>query len=145
MTILSTLKLVEFKPQIGGGRIQMRRRKLTEKIDQQIMLASDPSYRPTKIVWTKDGNGSDQRREMPKRIKRWWVQNVDGTVQLTIRYGAKALEFAKGKSAIECASISEVSDVLTKVKEATINGELDGMLSGNFGPSVGIKSKEAVK
>ena len=123
----------------------MRRRKLTEKIDQQIMLASDPSYRPTKIVWTKDGNGSDQRREMPKRIKRWWVQNVDGTVQLTIRYGAKALEFAKGKSAIECVSISEVSDVLTKVKEATINGELDGMLSGDFGPSVGIKSKEAVK
>jgi hypothetical protein len=123
----------------------MRRRKLTEKIDQQIMLASDPSYRPTKIVWTKDGNGSDQRREMPKRIKRWWVQNVDGTVQLTIRYGAKALEFAKGKSAIECASVAEVSGVLTKVKEATINGELDGMLSGDFGPSVGIKSKEAVK
>ena len=123
----------------------MRRRKLAEKIDQQIMLASDPSYRPTKIVWTKDGNGSDQRREVPKRIKRWWVQNVDGTVQLTIRYGAKALEFAKGKSAIECVSISEVSGVLTKVKEAAINGELDGMLIGDFGPSVGIKSKEVVK
>ena len=145
MTILNTLKLVEFKPHNAGGRIQMRRRKLAEKIDQQILLANDPSYRPTKIVWTKDVNGSEQRRETPKRIKRWWVQNMDGTVQLTIRYGSKTLELAKGMSAIECASASDVSDVLTKVREAAISGEIDEILNGDFGPTVCIKSKRAVK
>ena len=145
MTILNTLKLVEFKPHNAGGRIQMRRRKLAEKIDQQILLANDPSYRPTKIVWTKDGNGSEQRRETPKRIKRWWAENTDGTVQLTIRYGNKALELAKGKSAIECASVSTVPDVLTKIKEAVTKGELDDILNGEFGPAVGIKSNRLVK
>ena len=134
MTILNTLKLVEFKPHNAGGRIQTRRRKLAEKIDQQIMLANDAAYHPTKLVWVKDENGSEQRREVPKRVKRWWIQNVDGTVQLTIRYGSKALELAKGKSAIECASASEVAAVLTKVKEAAINGELDSVLNGDFGP-----------
>jgi len=145
MTILNTLKLVEFKPHSGGGRIQMRRRKLAEKIDQQILLANDPSYRPIKIVWTKDSNGLEQRRETPKRIKRWWVQNIDGTVQLTIRYGSKALELAKGKSAIECASVAAVSDVLLKIKAAAESGELDVILSGDFGPSVSILSNRATK
>ncbi|OYU69211.1 MAG: hypothetical protein CFE28_03860 [Alphaproteobacteria bacterium PA2] len=145
MAILNTLKLVEFKPHNGGGRVQLRRRKLADKIDQQILLANDPSYRPTKIVWTKDGNGSEQRREIPKRIKRWWVQNMDGTVQLTIRYGSKALELAKGKCAIECASVAEISDVLTKIKAAAENGELDEILNGDFGPSISILSNRASK
>jgi len=145
MTILNTLKLVEFKPQNGGARIHNRRRKLAEKIDQQILLANDPSYRPTKIVWTKDEHGSEQRRETPIRIKRWWVQKMDGTVQLTIRYGSKALELAKGKTAIECSSASEVAPILTRVKEAAINGELDQVLSGEFGPNSGKSSENNVK
>jgi hypothetical protein len=134
MTILSTLKLVEFKPQNAGGRIQGRRRKLAEKIDQQIQLASDASYRPTKFIWVKDENGLEQRREVPKRIKRWWVTNVDGTAQLTIRYGSKALELAKGKNAIECANQSGVAEALASIKQAVMNGELDIVLDGNFGP-----------
>lgn len=145
MTILNTLKLVEFKPHNAGGRMQMRRRKLVEKIDHQILLANDPSYRPTKIIWLKDEHGSEQRREVPKRINRWWAENTDGTVQLTIRYGSKALELAKGKSAIECASASTVSDVLTKIKEAVTKGELDDILNGELGPAVGIKLNRLVK
>jgi hypothetical protein len=145
MTILNTLKLVEFKPRNGGGRIQMRRRKLADKIDQQILLANDPSYCPTKIVWTKDANGSEQRREAPKRIKRWWVEHTDGTVQLTIRYGTKTLELAKGKTAIECSSVAEVAPTLTRVKEAAINGELDQVLSGEFGPNSGKSSENKLK
>ncbi|MFE2008994.1 DUF6641 family protein, partial [Pseudomonas guariconensis] len=63
-----------------------------------------------------------------KRIKRWWVANSDGTVQLTVRYGSKPLELAKGKNAIQCSDIKEISMVLGKVKEAVLNGELDAML-----------------
>ena len=34
------------------------------------------------------------------RIKRWWIEREDGSVHLTVRYGSKPLEFAKGKNAI---------------------------------------------
>ncbi|MEY4641066.1 MAG: hypothetical protein RLZZ227_1060 [Pseudomonadota bacterium] len=80
-----------------------------------------------------------QIERINKRIKRWWILNADDTVQLTVRYGSKPIELAKGKNAIQCANASEVSMVLTKVKEAVLNGELDAAL--NIVTAVGSKSK----
>jgi hypothetical protein len=128
MSFLNALKLVEFKPQHASGAVFVRRRKLADKIAQQISLASDPSYTPTKIVTLTDENGNEQRREVAKRIKRWWVTNADGTVQLTVRYGSKPLEFAKGKNAIELSSVSEVASTLIVISDAVKNGELDASL-----------------
>ena len=130
MTILASLKLVEFRPETAGGRIAMRRRKLADKIDQQISLSSDPAYAPTKIVTVTDSDGNQQRREVAKRIKRWWVANSDGTAQLTVRYGSKPIEFAKGKNAIACSAVSEIASILTQVKQAVMSGELDTALEG---------------
>ena len=64
------------------------------------------------------------------------VTNIDGTVQLTIRYGSKALELAKGKSAIECAATAEVGPTLQKVKDAVLSGELDSLLEKQVGPVI---------
>lgn len=128
MSVIASLKLVEFKPEHAQGRIFMRRRKLADKIDQQINLASDPAYAPMKIITVTDNEGNQQRKEVAKRIKRWWVANSDGTVQLTVRYGSKPLELAKGKNAIQCSDIKEIGTVLGRVKEAVMNGELDAML-----------------
>lgn len=75
-----------------------------------------------------DENGNEQRREVAKRIKRWWVTNADGTVQLTVRYGSKPLEFAKGKNAIELSSASEIASTLIVISDAVKNGELDASL-----------------
>jgi hypothetical protein len=85
-------------------------------------------------VSSKDESGVEARREVPKRIKRWWAQNLDGTVQLTIRYGSTAIELAKGKTAIECATASDIAPTLEKVKEAVLVGELDRMLDKQVGP-----------
>lgn len=77
----------------------------------------------------KPPNGNEQRREVAKRIKRWWVTNADGSVQLTVRYGSKPIEFAKGKNAIELSSASEISPTLTAISDAVMNGELDAALA----------------
>jgi len=45
-----------------------------------------------------------------------------------VRYGNKPIEFAKGKNAIELASVAEVADVLRKVREAVELGELDALI-----------------
>ncbi len=129
MSFLDALKLVEFKPQHASGAVFVRRRKLADKIAQQINLASDAAYAPTKIVTVKDENGNEQRREVAKRIKRWWVTNADGSVQLTVRYGSKPIEFAKGKNAIELSSASEIVPTLTAISDAVMNGELDAALA----------------
>lgn len=129
MSFLNALKLVEFKPQHASGAVFVRRRKLADKIAQQINLASDAAYAPTKIVTVKDENGNEQRREVVKRIKRWWVTNADGSVQLTVRYGSKPIEFAKGKNAIELSSASEIAPTLTAISDAVMNGELDAALA----------------
>lgn len=129
MSAITSLKLVEFKPQHASGAVFVRRRKLVEKIAQQISLASDPAYAPTKIVTLTDENGNEHRREVAKRIKRWWVTNADGSVQLTIRYGSKLIELAKGKNAIELASSSEIAPTLQLISDAVVNGELDAAVA----------------
>lgn len=135
MSFLNALKLVEFKPQHSSGAVFVRRRKLADKIAQQINLASDAAYAPTKIITVTDENGNEQRREVAKRIKRWWVTNADGSVQLTVRYGSKLIELAKGKNAIELSSASEIAPTLTVISDAVMNGELDAALviSSTFG------------
>lgn len=140
MSFLNDLKLVEFKPQNAQGRIFVRRRKLVDKIEQQIKLVSDASYAPTKLIWAADENGVQQRREVSKRIKRWWVENIDGSAQLTIRYGSKPLEISKGKNAILCENVSLIGITLEKIKQATINGELDVILNNQVSSVRNAKS-----
>lgn len=88
------------------------------------------AHAPTKLIWAADESGVQQRREVAKRIKRWWVENIDGTAQLTIRYGSKPLELVKGKNAIECESVSVIATILEAVKQAVIDGEFDSILNG---------------
>ena len=130
MSFLNKLKLIEFKPQQAQGRINVRRQKLVDKIEQQLKLAADPLYTPTKLIWATNESGVKMRREVPKRIKRWWCENVDGSAQLTIRYGSKPLEIVKGKNAIACESVAVISSTLECVRQAVIDGEFDIILNG---------------
>ena len=141
MSLITSLKLIEFRPETAQGRIFVRRRKLAEKIDQQINLADDAAFIATKIVTVTDENGNQHRREVAKRIKRWWIVNADDTVQLTVRYGSKPIELAKGKNAIACANVAEVGTVLSKVKEAVLKGELDTAL--NSVTAIARKAKQS--
>ena len=128
MAILNALTLVTYAPKHGMDRETLRRRKLIEKIDEQIRVAADPTYKATRWVWVK-GEGGSQRIEVPKRLKRWWSQSATGTTHLTIRYGSKVLALSKdGKNAIQCRD-DEVAGVLAKVKDAVANGEMDEQLS----------------
>ena len=62
------------------------------------------------------------------RIRRWWDIKADGTVQLTIRYGSKPLELAKGKNAVEIASEAELVGTLEQIRDAVEQGELDELI-----------------
>jgi hypothetical protein len=132
MTLLNNLKFVTLAPRTNSNPIALRRRKLAAKIDEQLALAADADYTPTKFKWVTDEDGKETKVEVPKRIKQWWNENNDGTVQLTIRYGSKPIEFEKGKCAISVATLADVAPTLEAVKAAVENGELDELLEVQF-------------
>lgn len=133
MSFIQTVKLTEYKPSAVLSPVARRRQKLAFKVDEQIKLALDSTYRPTRIVWSKSADGTEHKVEQPKRIKRWWVEAADGTVQLTVRYGSKPLELAKGKSAIALNSKAEVEGTLRNLQHAVLGGELDAILEQQIG------------
>ena len=128
MTVLTKLNLVAYERESARDPKIQRRKKLIAKIDEQIQLATDPNFQPTKTKWVKDEFGSDQKVTVPKRVKRWWNENLDGTVVLTIRYGSKPLELAKGKAGIAVENDGAVVPALEQIKAGVVAGELDVLL-----------------
>ena len=133
MSFLNQVELSLYKPNTQRSLIARRREKLAFKLEEQLKLASDSTYQPTKIVWNTDSDGNQHKVEQPKRIKRWWIEHTDGSVQLTVRYGSKPLEFAKGKNAIALKSKEDVEPTLRKLKLAVLGGEFDEMLAQQIG------------
>ncbi len=63
---------------------------------------------------------------------RCWRVGADGTVQLTVRYGSRLLELAKGMDAVELASADELVGVLEQFKAAAERGEMDDMVGARL-------------
>ena len=128
MTVLNSFKFVSYQPINNSSAEATRRRKLVVKIDEQLAFAANADYQPTKIKRVKDADGNVEKVEVAKRVKRWWSATADGKINLTVRYGSKPIEFAKGKNAIELDSEEQVAATLLKVKEAVQAGEFDELI-----------------
>ena len=57
--------------------------------------------------------------------KPWWFTTDAGKLALSVRYGTKVLELAKGKVAVEVGSEKDLVPTLELIKTAVLNGELD--------------------
>ena len=128
MALLNSHKLTLYEPTNRNNSFLKRRRKLIAKIDEQILLATDSNYKPTKIKWVRNEDGAERKLEIPKRVRLWWTENLGGTILLTIRYGNKLIEFEKGQNAIELSSKAELEPTLQSIKKAVDNGEFDRLL-----------------
>ena len=133
MNYFSSLTLTKYEGKQQSNPIVARRMKLASKIDQQLKLCADAAYRPIRSVWVKNEAGQQELKNKAVRIQRWWDETDGGKVLLTIRYGAKVLQLAEGKNAIELASTEEVAEVLGKVRLAVLAGELDAEISTALG------------
>ena len=124
----TSLKLTPYNPTSRNNSFIKCRRKLIAKIDEQILLATDSNYRPTKIKWLRNKDGTERKLEIPKRVRRWWTEQLGGTILLTIRYGNKVIELEKGKNAIELSAKAALKPTLQSIKKAVDNGEYDKIL-----------------
>jgi len=128
MALLKSLKLTLYKRTNRNNSFLKRRRKLIAKIDEQILLATNSNYKPTKTKWLHNEDGTERKLEIPKRVRRWWCEQQGGTILLTIRYGNKVIELEQGKNAIELSSKAELEPTLQSIKQAVDNGEFDALL-----------------
>ncbi|MBN36588.1 MAG: hypothetical protein CMM46_17780 [Rhodospirillaceae bacterium] len=128
MTKLNALNLVAYERTNNSDPKLQRRRKLLTKLQEQVKLAEDSAYQPMTKKWVMDADGERKRVDVPKRVKQWWGRDANGDTVLTVRYGSKPLELAKGKQAIKLASNDDVVKTLQLIAEAVEAGELDSSI-----------------
>jgi hypothetical protein len=133
MGLLSTLKLSAAQKPGTVTPVEQRRNKLARRLWEQIELAkaqqAGTQFAPTKFrSYTDKESGVRKQVETSKKIKQWWFTSDNGKLALSVRYGTKVLELAKGKFAVEIASTAELVTVLETVKTAALEGELDAAI-----------------
>ena len=137
MSTLAKLKFTSAVRKSGISPVQLRRNKLSNKLHEQIELAraqgEGRTYAPTRLRTVTDVDGNRRQMEMPKRIKAWWFVADGGRICFNLRYGAKVMEFGKGKNAVEVASPAELIAALQAVKTAVEAGELDAQITAASG------------
>ncbi len=131
-SILSSLKLISAKRQTSIDPIQFRREKLSKMLDEQILMATayvfNTEFQATRKKKVRDENGNVQVIEVQKNIKMWWFK-LNNKLALTVRYGNRAIEFSKGKNAIEITDAKNLLTTLEKLKQAVLEGQLDEQLT----------------
>lgn len=129
---LATLKLTTARKPRALPDVVKRRNKLLSKLTEQRELAlaqiEGRTYAPKRLRTLKDADGQRVMREIPVRIKAWWWTGEKNETLLSIFYGSKTLELAKGKTAIEIADSKQLVSVLDTVISAAQNAELDVLI-----------------
>ena len=132
MSALTSLKLTSSKKPSSIPPILHRRNKLSNKVWEQIQLAKAQkdggTFTVKKFKTVKDYDGSSKSIELQKRVRQWWFVSTDGKVCVNVRYGAKLIELAKGKTAVEVATADDLIKTLEIIKSAVEAGELDSQI-----------------
>ncbi len=149
MSVLKGLSFTTMPKRTGLSPVQQRRAKLIGRLREQKEIAkadADGSvYTVSKKRWQKAEDGSKTLVDVPKRLKRWWIENADGTVALCVRWGSNAMAFDKGKEAIAVGAIANLPVVLDKLIGAVEAGELDAMIAAANATRTTSKLKTAKK
>src|ERR1035437_8772825 len=143
MTQLKSLTFAALPRLSAADPVIQRRNKLIVRLQQQIALVQDPNFTLTRQKWIADEAGVKQLRELKKRVRAWWRTDPTGVVVLTVRYGAKPIEFAPGKAAIAVGKKEKLISTLQTVIAAVEAGELDGVLAQMSKTAVMTKGKRA--
>ena len=130
MATLATLKLSTAVKPAHMPVIQVRRNKLVRRLWEQIELAkaqqTGTQFAPTKFRTIADPDtGVRKQVEVAKRVKQWWFVTDTGKLTLSVRYGVKVIELAKGKVAVEVGAEKDLVPTLELIKRAVEAGELD--------------------
>ena len=130
MSTLNTLKLTDARKPNQVPQVVQRRNKLAKRVWQQIELSKaqeqGTQFRIAKFKsYTDSETGVRKQVETHVSVKQWWFTTQAGKLAISVRYGSKVLELAKGKFAVEVAHEKDLAKTLDAIKTAVLAGELD--------------------
>ena len=108
--------------------VQQRRTKFITKLEEQKLLLKDPNHVRTVQRWTKV-DGERQATTKQQAVRPWWKTDPSGQVVMSIKFGAKPIEFEKGKAGIVVPSKDKLPTVIDTLIAAVRAGELDELFS----------------
>lgn len=130
---LSALKLTDARKPNQVPQVVQRRNKLAKRVWQQIELAKaqeqGTQFRVAKFKsYTDTQTGERKQVETQMLVKQWWFTTQAGKLAISVRYGSRVLELAKGKFAVEVAHEKDLAKTLDAIKTAVLAGELDSAI-----------------
>lgn len=147
MSALKGLMFAAVPRNTGMTPEQHRRAKLAAHLREQLDNAKAQAEGRIHVVkkrrWEYTDDGRKHLIEVDKRLRQWWVQQQDGKVLFTVRYGSKVLEFEKGKGAIMLKDMNELIAVLPKLISAAEAGEFDSYIAAAGNPKAGVVARRA--
>ena len=141
MPVLKSLTFTAV-PARGHDPVAVRRAKLVSRLEEQRLLLDDPSHVCTVQRWAGKG---DKRRQVEKqqRVRPWWRADAAGNLVMSVYYGAKPIEFEKGKAGIAVASRDKLPALLDALLAAAKAGEMDDLMARMGKPFGAAKAKRA--
>jgi hypothetical protein len=122
MIQLADVKLVSAVRPAFQDPVALKRSKFISRVSEQLEIAN-LLMKGEQIPFTSFNDPVSLRR--PRKVSPWWWTDKDGKYLMTIKYGSKVIELAKGKSAVQAETLDQIIEVLKSLKLATSNGELD--------------------
>ena len=129
MSSLKGFQFASLPQRAPENPIVRRREKLIVALEKQAALLKDPNFRSKDSRWAINSEGGKELVERTRRIRPWWFQDADGKTVMTIRYGAKPIEFEKGKAAIAVGTPDKLDATIRALIAAVRDGAFDALLS----------------
>ena len=146
MSVLKSMNFVAVPRAANATPEQQRRNKLLVHLREQKAIAvadlEGRLHTVKKRRWELTDDGDKYQIEVEKRLKRWW-QETDKGIALTVRWGNKAIEFEKGKTAILVDSAEQLPAVFEQLILGAANGDFDKFIAEMNKQRVGFKKRAA--
>ena len=127
MPVLKSLSFTAL-PKSGNDPVQLRRAKFVARLEEQKLLLKDPNHVRTVQRWTKV-DGERQAVTKQQAVRPWWKTDQAGQVVMSVKFGARPIEFEKGKAGIVVPSRDKLPAVIDTLITAVRAGELDDLFS----------------
>ena len=126
--IWNSLKFVRKIPNSQIKSAMKKRDQLKTKLSEQILMATDRSYVPTKNKWITEVDGHVRRVALPVKVRRWWSEVDGGKLQISLFYKGKPLELEPGKDAVEVSCPNDLIPTLRLLQKSIDLGDFDNLL-----------------
>ena len=127
MPVLKSLSFTAM-PKSANDPVHIRRAKFIAKLEEQKLLVQDPAYIRT-VQRMADVDGQKQPVVLKQRVRPWWKVDPSGQIIMSIKFGAKPIEFEKGKAGIAVPSKDKLPAVIDTLIAAVRAGELDDLFT----------------